>query len=303
MATLTVQLFGRCSIDRAGVPVDGFAASKVQELFGYLLLHRQQPLSREVIAGLLWEDAPGGHPKKNLRQALWQLQAALEADGHRAAPRVLVVEPDWVFLNPQAEISLDVADFEHAFERCQGRPGQDLDPSSAMELRDAVELYRGDLLEGCYQDWCLFERERLQNMYLGMLDKLMARCLARGEFELGIGYGERVLRVDRAHERTHRRLMRLRYGAGDRSGAIQQFDRCADALRVDLGVEPATMTAALVDQIRADAVSDEPEAWWPPAVSPERAADLAEVRALLIELRRQADRGVEAVEQLIRTLA
>ena len=196
-----------------------------------------------------------------------------------------------------------MAAFEQAFERCQGQPGQDLDLTSAAELREAVELYRGDLLEGCYEDWCLFERERLQNMFLGMLDKLMARCLARGEHELGIAYGERVLRVDRAHERTHRRLMRLRYGAGDRSGAIQQFDRCAEALRADLGVEPATMTASLADQIRADLVSDEPEAWWPATVSPERAADLAEVRALLIDLRRQADRGVEAVEHLIRTLA
>jgi DNA-binding SARP family transcriptional activator len=303
MATLKVRLFGRFSIERADHSLNGLAATKVQELFSYLLTHRRQPVAREVIAGLLWEDAGSGYPKKNLRQALWQLQLALEAGGDHEEPRILVVEPNWVFLNPEAHVWLDVDAFEQAYERCQGKPGEDLDAPSAAELRDAVELYHGDLLEGCYQDWCLFERERLQNLYLGMLDKLMARCLAAGDWEVGIDYGERVLRIDRAHERTHRRLMRLHYVAGDRSAAIQQYERCAEALRADLGVAPANLTITLADQIRADALTAEPEQWWPVPAAPDRLADLNEVRSLLIDLRRQADRGVEAVEHLIRKLA
>jgi len=42
-------------------------------------------------------------------------------------------------------------------------------------LQEAVRLSYADLLEGWYQDWCLYERERLQNIYLLILDKLMVR--------------------------------------------------------------------------------------------------------------------------------
>ena len=49
-------------------------------------------------------------------------------------------------------------------------------PCAQRRSSPPPSVYRGDLLEGCYQDWCLFERERLQNAYLAMLDKLMVRC-------------------------------------------------------------------------------------------------------------------------------
>ena len=39
-------------------------------------------------------------------------------------------------------------------------------------------LYRGDLLTGWYQDWCLIERERYQCMFVSLLDKLMASDVA-----------------------------------------------------------------------------------------------------------------------------
>ena len=116
----------------------------------------------------------------------------------------------------------------------------------------AADIYQGDLLEGWYQDWCLFERERLQNMHLTMLEKLLNSCEARGEYELGLNYGVRVLRYDHARERTHRRMMRLYYLAGERTAALRQYERCVEALRKDLGVEPTSNTKALYRQIRED---------------------------------------------------
>jgi len=56
---------------------------------------------------------------------------------------------------------------------------------------------------GCYDDWCIFERERLQNIYLLMLDKLISYSAKHREYEAGQGYGYTILRYDRARERTH----------------------------------------------------------------------------------------------------
>ena len=81
---------------------------------------------------------------------------------------------------------------------------------------------------GWYEDWCLSEHERLQNMYLKMLDKLMGYCEAHGQVNSGLAYGEQVLRYDRASERTYQRMMRLYAGGtavwpyGNTSGAWQR---------------------------------------------------------------------------------
>ena len=48
------------------------------------------------------------------------------------------------------------------------------------ELRAHASVYDGDLFDGCYQDWCLLERERLQNVYLVLLDKEMFDYICTG---------------------------------------------------------------------------------------------------------------------------
>jgi DNA-binding SARP family transcriptional activator len=165
---------------------------------------------------------------------------------------MLVVETDWIQLNPDAILWLDVAVFEQAFSCVRGVPGSELEAHRVRALRDATSLYQGDLLEGWYQDWCLFERERFQSTYLSMLDKLMGYCEAHLRWEEGLAYGTQILRFDRARERTHRRLMRLQYLAGKRTAALRQYDRCVAALGEELGVGPSRRTRLLYDEIRTD---------------------------------------------------
>lgn len=249
MSTLYVRMFGRLSIHRAQEIVPGLDA-KVQELFCYLLLYRHRSHSREAVAAHLCGDSTTAQSLKGLRQALWQLQFSVGARDDLASQRVVIAEPDSVRLNPDADLWLDVAEFEQAFVATRDVPS--LDAAGAKVLRDAVDLYSGDLLGGWYQEWCLCERERLYDLYLAMLDKLMDYSETQAQYETGLEYGARALRCEPACERAHRRMMRLHYLTGDRTAALRQFDRCAATLEEELGVGPARSTLALRDQIRAD---------------------------------------------------
>lgn len=247
------SLFGRFVVSADHQEVLGFEGRRVQELLAYLVLFSGRPHHREPLAETLWGgDTLDTDPKKQLRQALWQLRLALR---RRPQTRpVLVVEGEWVQLNPDAAIRADVWDLEEASSAVRGLPGEALKAEQAQRFRRAVDLYRADLLEGWYRDWCVYERERLKTVYLSALEKLLAYCEGQGLPEEGLFYGERILAADRAHERTHWRMMRLHLLVGDRTRSLRQFDRCCTALREELGIQPSRSTVALAEQIRNDAL-------------------------------------------------
>lgn len=258
MTIMRIDLFGKFDISCNGAVVAGLEGRKAQELLAFMLLQRPRAFSREYLAELLWGQRAPAQSKKYLRQTLWQIQSALAAHCQEEDATPLTIDGEWVRANQDCALWLDVAVFEAAYDLAQGTPGSDLDDARAEGLRQAVQLYRGDLLQGCYEDWCIFERERLQNMYLAMLDKLMDCCQQHGQYELGLGFGNTILRFDRARERTHRRIMRLYYLAGDRTSALRQYEQLVRALHEELDVKPSKRSVALFQQIRSDDVANLP---------------------------------------------
>lgn len=260
MGVLSISLLGKIDINYDGVPLSVCEATKVQELFCYLLLHCDRPHPRELVASLLWGDyCTTSQSKKYLRKTLWQLNRYLESFPFESGKKLVHVEADWIRLDSPDSLWLDVAAFEEAYALAKGVQGRDLDHDCAARIERALELYRGDLLEGWYLDWCLCERERLQHHYLSMLDKMMGYCEGVRRYESGLAYGERILSIDRARERTHQRMMRLYYLSENRTEALRQFERCVNALKEDFDVGPARSTIALYEQIRADSLVDLPE--------------------------------------------
>jgi DNA-binding SARP family transcriptional activator len=252
MALVRVCLFGKFrveGVDGGAVNVEG---RKLQELLAYLLLYRHKPHSRETLASLFWPNYSTARSKQYLRQSLWLIQGALGASQPPMSAAIVVVDDEWVQVNPESNYWLDVAAFESVSDHYRQLPTSQLAGPDLQALRAAAEVYTGDLLEGSYSDWCLFERERLQNQFLGLLHKLLEGCEAQREYELGLVYGAAILQRDPAHERAHHQVMRLYWLSGRRTEALRQYHRCEQALKQELGVRPSWPTRALYDEISAD---------------------------------------------------
>lgn len=275
--SLQIYLFGRFQVFCDEQPLKGLEGQKVSELLCYLLLHRHRPHPREQLASELWGNTTTDKSLKCLRQALWHLHTVFGSSS-----LCVDAETEWVQVNTN-DVWLDVAVFEQAFLQTEGQPGSSLDAALVKDLQEAVALYGSDLLMGWNQHWCLLERERLQNLYLLMLDKLMDYCLARKLPELGLGYGTRSLAFDWARECTHQRVMRLYYQAGNRTSALRQYERCAKSLAEELGVRPGRRTEALYEAIKAD-TDDDTLPVTKPESSPSLAADLRQLQTLLSHL-------------------
>jgi DNA-binding SARP family transcriptional activator len=235
------------------------------------------------------------------------LQSWLESQQPGVQAAIFTTDPEWIHVELQPQVWIDVKEFETAFSAVRETPGQQMNAEQAQQLQQAVQLYRSDLLEGWYSDWCIYERERLQTMYLAMLERLIGYCEAQQEYETGVLYGLQVLRYDRARESTHRRLMRLYALAGDRTAALRQYQSCVSALGEELGVEPAASTITLYQLICADRFDESTMA--PPArrrpdplVDASWLAAIERLRQLqhsLTGLNGQIEQCVQAFEQAI----
>lgn len=254
MSAVAINVFGPMRILCAARPVPGLGGERVRDLIGYLALRRGQPQARERLAEVLWGDQDDADARKVLRQTLWRIHAACDGRSGPPPSAVLRIEPASVELADDADLWLDIAAFEALTAPTIGVPGFALSPELAARLEQAVALYAGELLNGCYRDWCFPDRERLHQRHLSALDKLLAYAEVCGDFEAGLARAARILSHEPAREATHRALMRLHLLNGDRTAALRQFELCARALADAFGVAPGPRTLALLAMARADDV-------------------------------------------------
>jgi DNA-binding SARP family transcriptional activator len=244
---LEIHLLGDFRLTYAGDPVDAIDTPRLQSLLAYLLLHRGAPQSRRRIAFLFWPDSTEGQALTNLRNLLFRLRRGLpEAD------RFLEVDRKTLRWVEDAPFELDVAAFERALEDAETAAASEADGSGEREsLERAVELYTGDLLPSCYDDWIDTDRQRLRQAYRGALMRLVDVLEDRQDYQGAIGVAERLVRHDPVREVSYRRLMELRAAIGDRAGALRTYHRCTSVLEEELGVEPSAATRDVYERLLA----------------------------------------------------
>jgi TolB-like protein len=124
----------------------------------------------------------------------------------------------------------------------------------AGKLMEAAALYRGPLLDGhgvrdaAFADWLTIERTRLHDLAVDVLHRLAESQSG----EAATATAQRLLQLDPAREESHRLLMKLYAGAGQRAQAIRQYQLCRDALDRELQAKPAAETERLYRQIQEE---------------------------------------------------
>ncbi len=234
---LQIHLLGRFEVNVDGEPLTSLRQIRLQSLLAYLILQRQAPQSRRHLAFLFWPDSNEKQAQGNLRKALSALRGALPT-----AELFLAVDGHTVQWRPDAPWHLDVDQFEqHLGNAARARQGGDATGEYA-ELNLAVEIYEGDLLPDCYDDWVVARREHLRERFLEALARLVDGLEQAREYAAAIRQANRLLRLDPLHEETYCRLMRLHVLCDDRASALRTYHTCAAALQRELGVEPSPRT-------------------------------------------------------------
>ncbi len=299
MDRLNVYLLGDVRVALNDLAIESRLSRTARLLLAYLLLDRQRHHSRDSLADLFWGQHPPQQARNCLNTALWRLRATLEPEGTPRGTFLVTTSAGTVGFNPESELWLDVSVFEGELSLPLAQPAEALPADDARRLANALQLYRGDLLEGIYDDWVLHERERLRNLRLNTLTHLMAYQHLQRDFEAALAYGQQILLQDPLREDVHRHLMRLYLESGQRTLALRQYEVCREMLAREMGLVPMLETQALYAQVNASANSRVSFA----AAQPDDqdlqriTQQLAEARQALEQAHELVDSATQALEQ------
>jgi DNA-binding SARP family transcriptional activator len=195
----------------------------VQRLLAFIALHgRSVPRARA--ARELWPEVAEDRAAANLRSALWRAR--------RIGP---LVQPGATVLRLGPTVRVDVAELA-------------LRPEAADSelVRPGAGGFNLELLPDWGDDWVTFERERLRQVELQLLDDTVEAYVSRGRVGEALDTALRAIRLEPLRESSHQALIRIFLGSGNRSAALSHYQGFVALLRDELDLGPDPATTALV---------------------------------------------------------
>ncbi|MGE5251751.1 MAG: BTAD domain-containing putative transcriptional regulator, partial [Bacteroidota bacterium] len=238
MTELRATLFETLHLYAPGDQPLDLGSPTTRSLIAYLLLNRARPSDRRRLAFLFWPAATEAAARRNLRQYLHHIRGALAAVDPEGD--LLLTEGTNIQLNPRAEVCLDVETFVQ-----ETRP-----EASTDEMRHALSLYSGNLLEDIYDDWCSLERDRLRQLWLSTLDRYSQALESSGQLNQALVVVQKWLAAEPFDENALRRLMQILALNGDRARAVHAYQGFARLLETEIGTEPLPETQELLHSIQ-----------------------------------------------------
>ncbi|MBL8339831.1 MAG: AAA family ATPase [Rubrivivax sp.] len=207
------------------------------------LLALDGPTAAARAAALLWPDTAAQQARNNLRQRLFRLRRAAGSVVVATGPMLKLAQAPWV----------DIVRLDDLLTADAGAATGDL--LGGLDYSDTEGL----------EQWVQAARARCHATRLNILARRASELEAQHEIAAALVYAQRMLAHDPLLEHAHRRLMRLHYLRGDRAAALAAFQRCREALHVELGTQPDGETMQLAALIESSHPLPQPA---PPARAP-----------------------------------
>jgi DNA-binding SARP family transcriptional activator len=206
------------------VPLSG------QRLLVYLALH-ERAQHRIVVATALWPDLSERRASANLRASIWRLP-----------------EPAGLRLVRSEGPCLRLSDLLRIDCRVITELGW-----SIVEHPDAIvdglslDAFAHELLPGWYDDWVVFERERLAQLQVRFLEALTLALIEHRRFARALDMALHLVRLDPLRESSQFALLRVYLAEGDIQQAQVQVERYRELVQQTFGSEPSSAFWSAID--------------------------------------------------------
>ncbi|HBT70741.1 MAG TPA: transcriptional regulator [Lysinibacillus sp.] len=247
---IQINLFGSLSLIRAQRKLEDkeWQRDKSKELFVYLYCHRNRFTPKEEIAQALWPDRTVESLDRDFKVVLNTLLKVLEPQRHARQESFFIQRKNNMYqLQNIAFLQIDVERFHYYYNLGM----EEFDPQLSDEWLLLAEASYPDALyaEKKQIDWLTQDREKLQFLYIEVLERLAQNATRQQQYKKAIHYAEKIIGEDALWEEGYRLLMYSYYQLQNRSLAYKWYEKCVQQLQSELNTTPMESTMAVYDLI------------------------------------------------------
>jgi len=238
VAGLAIYCFGSFRVYCNDVMIDRWESARGRTIFKYLVARRAMAIPKELLADMFWPDSEPELARRSLHQAIYCLRQTFK----RLAPDIQVIQfsDDRYQINPEIAIWVDSEAFYREIEQARSHYAAGRIEPAMRAYAVAVDLYQAPFLaEDRYEEWTDEPRRANQAMYLEALHHLARYHVERSEHPAAILLCQRALVEESCDEEAHQMLIACYMAQGLRHLAVRQFQICANALKIELGLSPS----------------------------------------------------------------
>lgn len=243
---VSIKLLGPISIAYAGIEIkeDEWPTQKALRIFAHLAITRTA-ISDELLMETLWPDAPTSKARNSLRNAIHQARTVLKKLIPSKTSELLQRSRKSGTTSLSFKFILDTERLEHLLQQAASALEADKTESALEQAKLALNLYRGDFMEGFHDYWVEGLRVSFRELQQRALAILSRAYLNTSRFEEAEVAARRMLSIDDLREDAHQIVIRALVADGRSAEAIRHYEQAVNLFEREIGVSPANLTAIL----------------------------------------------------------
>jgi LuxR family transcriptional regulator, maltose regulon positive regulatory protein len=248
---LTIRMLGPVEIYRdpaRPLAADAWTTKRARDILCFIASRRHRRASKDTIIDTFWGEADFDAVEKNFHPTVSHIRKALNSNQPVKQNFLLYRDGDYL-LSQDFSYFIDTEEFDRlASEGESARRAGDPDRFVSCFER-ALALYRGDFMQGSYEEWAEEQRAYYREQYLRMLETLAVAAQKGEDWARSLQLAQRILSDDQFREDVHCMIMRAHAAQGNRAAVKEQYESLRRLLRKELGVEPAAETQRVFKQL------------------------------------------------------
>jgi LuxR family maltose regulon positive regulatory protein len=244
LADLSVNVLGAVEIFRDPArtfAADAWVTRRARDILCFIASRRHRRVSKDTIIDTFWGEADFGSVEKNFHPTISHIRKALNSNQPLKQNFLLYRDGDYQ-LNPEFSYRIDTEEFDRLVSEGDAARRAREQETFVAAYEEAAALYRGEFMQGSYDEWAEEQRSYYREQYLRLLEVLAQTAQKAEDWSRALSLSQRILREDPFREDVYCHCMRAHAAQGNRVAVREQFDTLRRLLRKELGVEPAAET-------------------------------------------------------------
>ncbi|MCA1591340.1 MAG: S8 family serine peptidase [Acidobacteria bacterium] len=240
VADLAINMLGSVEIYRdpsRPFAADAWVTKRARDILCFIASRRHRRASKDTIIDTFWGEADFSAIEKNFHPTVSHIRKALNSNQPLKQNFLLYRDGDYQ-LNPEFSYRFDFEEFDRLVTEGDAARRSREQESFVKSYEEAVALYRGEFVQGSYDEWAEEQRSYYREQYLRLLELLASTAQKAEEWSRSLHMAQQILREDPFREDVHCMIMRAQAAQANRVAVREQYENLRRLLRKELGVEP-----------------------------------------------------------------